>query len=785
MTDGSTTYFPRQKLASSQKTKKWGERCIKSGVNEAMGHDGQGIRKSMYDKQINYDLTNGILHQSDLETIVSEYGAKGKFKSHQIEHKPIMNPKINVLVGEEINRGFDFYALLTNPEANTRKRDQLKEKAKKMIVRGIKEGMSRAEAQKRLTEFKKQQKYTFQDKREQMANSLSKYYYQKLDMKRVFNAGWRDALIAGEEVYCVNVVGSEVSFRRVDPLTLHVARLGTRPFIDDADIIAEDTYESIGWVLDHYYDVLKEKDITAIEKQYRLQFQDRMDLLSNKTYDGVNPVSELMAFDYGVFSGGAKESDAYDVDGNIRVTRVVWRSMRKIGVLTYYDDQGNKQKDLVHEKYDPDEEEGEEINWYWVNEWWEGTRLGEDIYVKIQPRPVQFKDRSNLSAGGSGYIGTVYNINSSKAMSVVDLLKPYQYMYNELNARVKLAMKKWQGPMVELDLAKKPNWMDMTDLLQFAQESGFLVIDSNREDAQGRVAQNTTGKQLNPTMGSYIQDHWTMMQEIKGEMEEVVGISRQRQGQTQPREAVSNVEQSIARSVTITEPLMFLHEKTKERVMQAVVETGKYAMREDEFRQEYVLDDGSREVLNFSGKELSDEDIGIFISSSMDSRAAIQTLRQGAMELMKAGTMRVSDFIKLSASKSSSEIMRGLEESENEAIERQEMARREELKSKEQQAQMQQETEMRKEQMKNKLEVAKLRADKQESVLRMRTEDKEVEYDYNIDKDEVDVSQQEAEEMERHNKAMEEISKREQKENNKNSKDNKNSKANKNNNNKG
>lgn len=768
MTDDSPKYFPRQKLASSRKTESWGKQCVEAGIQEAMGHDGQGIRKSMYDKSINYDLMNNILHESDLETIVSDYGAKGEYKTHQIENKPIMNPKVNVLMGEELNRGFDFYAMLTNPEANERKRELLKEKAKRMIVQGIKEGMTQEEAQKRLAEFKKQQKYTFQDKREKMANSLAKYYYQKLDMKRVFNAGWRDALIASEEIYCVDIAGKEVDMRRVDPLTLYVARLGERPFIDDADIIVEDTYQSIGWVMDKYWDVLKDKDITSIEKEYRNQFQDRMDLLSNKTIDGVHPVSELMEFDYGVLRGGPQESDAYDEDGNIRVSRVVWRSHRKIGILKYYDEQGNKQKDLVHEKYEPDEEEGEEVNWYWVNEWWEGTRLGEDIYVKIQPRPVQFKNRANLSAGGSGYVGTVYNINSSKAMSIVDMLKPYQYTYNELSARVKLAMKKWQGPMIELDLAKKPHWMDMTQLMQFAQESGFLLIDSNREDSQGRPAQNTTGKQMNPTMGSYIQDHWTMMQEIKAEMEEVVGISKERQGQVQARQAVSNVQQGMNQSMAITEPLMFLHEKTKERALQNVIETAKYVMKENKFRQEFILEDGSREVLNFNGKELSDEDIGIFISSSMDSRAAIQTLRQGATELMKAGSMKITDFLKLSSSKSSSEIMRSLEDSENEAMERAERARQEELASQEKRAQIQAESSMKERQMDAQLEAAKLKADKQEAVLKMQSDNKETEYDYEIDKDKVEVSRQEAEEIERHNKAMEELSRQEKQNTNNN-----------------
>ena len=32
---------------------------------------------------------------------------------------------------------------------------------------------------------------------------------------------------------------------------------------------------------------------------------------------------------------------------------------------------------------------------FWINEAWEGTKIGEDIYINIRPRPVQVQQNSN------------------------------------------------------------------------------------------------------------------------------------------------------------------------------------------------------------------------------------------------------------------------------------------------------------------------------------------------------------------------------------------------------
>ena len=97
---------------------------------------------------------------------------------------------------------------------------------------------------------------------------------------------------------------------------------------------------------------------------------------------------------------------------------------------------------------------GETIKYEWIGEWWEGTKIANKLYVKIEPRPVQFRGLNNISKCASGYVGSVYKTNSSAPQSLLDIMKPYQYAYVLYMYRTELAFIKNKGKIPNLDLAK-------------------------------------------------------------------------------------------------------------------------------------------------------------------------------------------------------------------------------------------------------------------------------------------------------------------------------------------
>ena len=68
-----------------------------------------------------------------------------------------------------------------------------------------------------------------------------------------------------------------------------------------------------------------------------------------------------------------------DENGNIRILKVFWKSIKEVKKVKYYDELGQEQYKVMSEEYIPNKSLGEEITSLWVNEWWEGVKIGKDI----------------------------------------------------------------------------------------------------------------------------------------------------------------------------------------------------------------------------------------------------------------------------------------------------------------------------------------------------------------------------------------------------------------------
>ena len=130
------------------------------------------------------------------------------------------------------------------------------------------------------------------------------------------------------------------------------------------------------------------------------------------------------------------------------MTRTLWKGQRKIGIVEYMDKEGKTQKKQVPEQYEAKKDLGETVEWIYISEWYEGTRIGGNIYVKYGPRPIQFRDPDNPSLCHPGIVGNILNTNSFKAKSLMSYMKPYQLLYNFFMFRLQQDFIKYQGHIV-------------------------------------------------------------------------------------------------------------------------------------------------------------------------------------------------------------------------------------------------------------------------------------------------------------------------------------------------
>lgn len=713
--------FPQQQLPFTSKGKKWRKACVDWGTDQAT-ITYSPVRKSLIHKKINYDLLNGILHMQDLEAVINPNRIEAGFIPDRIQHYPIMNAKLNILRGEESKRVFDFKVIVTNPNAISEIEEQKKQEVFARLQQTIMESaQSQEELEQKIQKIGQYYAYEYQDIREIRGNAVLQHYMKEYNIPFMFNQGFMDAMAVGEELYQCDIVGGEPVVERLNPLKVRVFKSGYSNRIEDADMIILEDYWSPGRIIDTYYDVLTTKDIKYIEKipfANDASDTDSMDNIDERrgfiNMHMIGDVFESQPFDPNYLFAASDEADdllPYDLAGNIRVCRVFWKSRRKIKEVKSYDFQtGEEVFNFYPETYIPKEELGEEEKVFWINEAWEGTKIGDEIYVNMRPRPVQYNRLSNPSKCHFGIIGSIYNLNDDRPFSMVDMMKQYNYLYDAIHDRLNKLMARNWGKIVRLDLARVPKGWTVEKWMYYGETMGLAVEDSFKEGnigaATGKIAgalnNNSTGV-IDAELGNSIQQNINLLEFIKMEMSEVVGITKQREGQIANRETVGGVERATLQSSHITEWVFTIHEDLKRRVLECLLETAKIAFRGRNKKFQYILPDFTQSIVDIDGDEFAECDYGLVVDNSAPTQDLSNKIDMLAQAALQNQTLSFSTIMRLYSSASLAEKQRMVERDENEMRERAQQAQQEQLQAQQQQAQMEMQAKQEEIQMKDQL----------------------------------------------------------------------------------
>lgn len=738
MENNSFISFPPQILSYKSKGKKWRKQHLDWADGRTFTTYSP-VRNSVIHKKINYDLYRGKLHMSDLALIFNPYGMKASYIPKLIQHYPVMNTKLEVLYGEELSRVFDYKVIVTNPTAITEKEQQKKQELLQMLQQIIQDtSTSEDEFNQKMQEMSDYFSYEWQDFREIRANALIHHYERELDFKSMFNDGFKDATIVAEELYQCYISGGEPRVRRLNPLNVLVYKNGYSNKVEDADVIIIEDYWSRGQVLDVFHDELTKKDIEYIES---LPFTDddrdisnmgevdeRKGFINSTMVDDAVATSGFYFNAEGLFGDSAAYETSlmpYDIFGNVRVIQMFWKSVRKIKKVKFYDQEtGEARYDFFPETYQIDEARGEEEEILYINEAWEGTKIGEKVYVRMRPMLVQHNRLSNPSECNFGIYGTIYNINEGKPYSLVDRMKPYNYLYDVIHDRLNTLIAKNWGKLATLDLAKVPAGWDVDKWMYYAKTNSLNVVDSFKEANRGPAGKIMAGA-LSPQngvidaeLGNSIQAHITILEFIKTELGDIIGVNRQREGQIANRETVGGVERATLQSSHITEWIFAQHDYLKKRVYEGFLEYAKICLRGRKEKFQYILPNVPEKLIEIDGDEFAECDYGLVVDNSSQTQQLAQKLDMLAQAGIQNG-ISFATIMKLYSSISVAEKVRIIENDENRRREEAQQQQQQKLQIQQQQIEsnqqiaqmkMQQEDQFNIRDNQTKIEVAQINA---------------------------------------------------------------------------
>lgn len=693
--------FPLQRLPMSKKTQDWKEACVDYIAGHSQGSSRDGNNRSRKEEMYTYyDLYNSIYSEKDLKYVTNPFKQQDGFPAMAQDYN-IIKPKIDLLLGEETKRPFNFRVVHTSDIATS----EIQDKAKQMIVDYIQATiMSKLgpEEQARYQEALQSgeimtpeqiQKYIskdYKDIAEITAYHSLNYLKNKLNITHEFFKGWKDALIGGEEIYYVGIVNGEPCLQRINPIYFdYDSDTSDLEFIHEAQWCCYEMIMSLTEVYDRLYDKMSEK-----------QLNELLDMMDDRSKGGVTPEVRKTSLDYPhikTHSINGFSSNPFEEADNIHVWHCCWKSLKKIGFVNIINPEtGMPEEYQVDETY---KETGNELDveWKWIIEVWEGYRIGQDIYVGIQPVEYQHISADNPNAQRLPYTGVIYNNTNSRPRSLVSMMKPLQYMYIVLWYRLELAMARDKGKVVTMDITQIPKSMniDVAKWMHYLSALGVNFVNPYEEgwDIPGREggkpSQFNQISALDLTMANTIDQYINLMDKIESMLSEISGVSKQREGSISSNELVGNVERSVVQSAHITEPWFWVHNQVKKECLTMLLDTAKHAWKDNRTSIQYVLDDATRAFLTLSD-DFFYEDMDIFVEDTTKNQQQIEALKNLMQPAMQNGASLL-DIAEIITMDNVTMIRSKLEEIEQKRMEQQQAMEQAQAEREQQMAQIQNE----------------------------------------------------------------------------------------------
>ena len=687
--ENKTNKYNTERLSLSQKdanSKEWYKRKAddldKSHTDLDIGYDGVSRRRK---KKVNYDLFNNKLNLKDFEYVCQPFGSESGELPAKMENRDISSSKIKAIMGMEIKRPFTWNVIAVNPEATTRKEQEefgrIRDWVIGEIVRPIRQEAEMKAAQeakgRELTreeqeqiqaqieeeiaaktpdETRKYMQREHQDIAEVLHQQLLQYVVQKCDVRRKFNVAFKHALLSAEGIMYVGILNGEPELWNINSLDFNYSSIPGLEDVKDAEEASCEYRMTPSTVVRYFGSELTKKNID--------------DLYSvNKTGSYNDRIERWLDDD----SDTGSSFYLKDESNTVRVLHTVWKSLRKIGFLTYTDEDGEVQEMIVDENYKENKEAGDiNIDWEWIPECYETWKIKDDIYVQMRPIPGQFKDLDNLYKCNLPYYGAIYDNMNSEPTSLMDRLKIFQYYYNVIMYRLELLIASDKGKKVLMNIGAIPSsaGMDMKKWQYFMESTPYMWYDP-QEEGNTYADANTIAKVIDLSVASDMNKYIEIAEYLRTQAGRSVGITDAVEGQIGPNDAVSNTNQNLIQSSHILEWYFDTHSHTKRNVLQALIETAKVAYSNSNKKKlTYFLDDLTKQTINLDTGLLDSETVGVFLVSSSKAEETKDTIRQLAHAAMQTQSAKLSDIVSMIRQESIVEMEETLLAAEQEAAER-------------------------------------------------------------------------------------------------------------------
>ena len=676
----------------------------------------------------NYDLMKGILRMEDFyqepevrsftDVLTSDLELPAYVKMYSIITTPV-----NELVGEISKRPDTFRVKAFDDDSQAEelqfKTDTLQQYvisqvqqqiAQKAALKG--EEIEPEQLQQMTMEQVKDELDSYTSVAEKWANHILTCQKAEFNIKEKSEDAFRDMLISAREFYHIYEDNSKLGFNIevANPKNTWFLTTPDRKFISDPTGRAQGAYAAgtvqvmeLSEIIESIPDLTKEEidhlrsslqDYGLINvRESNLGNPDAIPGQDSVMYDTFDPLvlQTRMIIESEMKENNDGLKDFLGLTNNVSsfgykyvVVRSYWISKRKIGKLIYIDDMGNEQSLIVDESYKSGTVPTQQsLEWGWVNEWYQGTKIGPDIY---HIKPFKLLNYCPI-------IGTTYEVKNTEAKSLVDLMKPFQVIYNVCMNQLYKLLEKEVGKVQLMSLRHIPipkdgDAQDALDIWEMeARNRGVVFIDDSPENLKSPSSFNQFTA-LDLTRTQEIQSRYTLAQQMKMECWELIGMSKQRMGSIAASESATGTNTAMQQSYSQTEPLFIAHEYVMGQLYQAIIDAALYVeSSKPQSTLSYITSEGQSAFVQVNGSDLKFRDLKVFLTNRPEDTQMFNELRQLSQAIIQNGGT-IYDVVELYSSKSQRELKKVFKDLRDRQVAQQEQQMQ--LQQQQQQAQQEQ-----------------------------------------------------------------------------------------------
>jgi hypothetical protein len=680
----------------------------------------------------NYDLVKGILRPEDFyqepevrsftDMLTSDLSLPA-----YVKHYSIITTPINELVGEISKRPDAFRVKAFDDDSKAEELEfktgilqefimnQAKQKImEKAAIAG--QEIEEEELQQMTMEQVQEELDSYTSIAEKWANHVLTANKADFVLKEKSEDAFRDMLISAREFYHIYEDNSKLGFNIevANPKNTWFLTTPDRKYISDPTGRAQGAYAAgtvqvmeLSEIIESIPDLTKEEidhlrsslqDYGLINvRESNLGNPDAIPGTDSVQYDTYDPavLQTRMIIESEMKENNDGLKDFLGLTNNVSsfgykyvVVRCYWISKKKIGKLIYLDEMGNEQSMLVDENYKkgtiPTEQS---LEWGWINQWYQGIKIGPDIY---HIKPYKLLDYCPI-------IGIVHEVKNTEAKSLVDLMKPFQVLYNVCMNQLYKLLEKEVGKVYltsirHIPIPKDGDAQDALDVWEMeARNRGVMFIDDSPENLKSPSSFNQF-RDIDLTRTQEIQSRYNLAMQLKNECWELIGMSRQRLGSISASETATGTNTAIAQSYSQTEPLFVAHEYILGQLYQAIIDASLYVeSKKPQSTISYITSEGESAFVQVNGTDLKFRDLKVFLTNRPEDKQMFNEIRGLSQAVLQNGGS-LHDIIELYSTNSVREmkkVFKTLKDKQDQMQQQQMQQKQQELDQQQQQAQAQ------------------------------------------------------------------------------------------------